>query len=271
MGGAVARAVPAAAAGVTALVNPIRLKALLRAEHALRLLNVRSIDRLDRTTSARIRDAALVRFAEDGFAAATVRAIAADAGVSPGLVIHHFGSKEGLQRACEDYLLAVVEQKFAALDSGGETLSAWTALVDERLPLLPFLGRVLSHGGESAVTLLRAMIAGAARTLEDWERQGRVRPSADPPARAVVLVSWDLSRVLLGEQIRTATGIDPGSGLGLARLSLAALEIYTDGLLLGDQWTSEIRSALQAIRDKPPDTDGTSPPSSLVRNTWREH
>lgn len=227
---------------------------------------MRSIDGLDRTTSARIRDAALVRFAEDGFAAATVRAIAADAGVSPGLVIHHFGSKDGLQQACEDYLLAVVEEEFAALDSGAETLSAWTALVDERLPLLPFLGRVLTHGGDSATTLLRAMISSTARTLEDWERKGRVQPSADPQARAVVVVSWDLSLVLLGEQIRTVTGIDPGSGPGLARLSLAALEIYTDGLLDGDRLTTEIRAAMQAVRDKPPDTDGPSPPSSLVDN-----
>src|SRR3712207_8086528 len=47
----------------------------------------------DLTGRARIRDAAIRRFAVDGFGT-SVRAIAADAGVSPGLVIHHFGSKE---------------------------------------------------------------------------------------------------------------------------------------------------------------------------------
>ena len=44
----------------------------------------------------RLLEAARARFASDGFDRASLRAIAADAGVSPGLVIHHFGSKDGL-------------------------------------------------------------------------------------------------------------------------------------------------------------------------------
>ena len=50
----------------------------------------------DLTARARIRDAAIECFARQGFAV-SVRAIAAHAGVSPGLVIHHFGSKAGLR------------------------------------------------------------------------------------------------------------------------------------------------------------------------------
>jgi AcrR family transcriptional regulator len=64
------------------------------------LLNVRSASgaESDLTARARIRDAAIRRFGSDGFGA-SVRAIAADAAVSPGLVMHHFGSKEGLVEA----------------------------------------------------------------------------------------------------------------------------------------------------------------------------
>ncbi len=51
----------------------------------------------DLTARARIRDAALAQFAEYGFDRATVRGIAGAAGVSPGLVRHHFGSKNGLR------------------------------------------------------------------------------------------------------------------------------------------------------------------------------
>lgn len=51
----------------------------------------------DLTARARIRDAALKHFTESGFAKATIRDIARTAGVSPGLVRHHFGSKEGLR------------------------------------------------------------------------------------------------------------------------------------------------------------------------------
>ena len=53
----------------------------------------------DLTARARIRDSAIVYIGRHGWRAATLRAIATDAGVSPALVIHHFGSKDGLREA----------------------------------------------------------------------------------------------------------------------------------------------------------------------------
>ena len=41
-----------------------------------------------------IREAALEHFARDGYDRATIRAIAQTAGVSPGPLRHHYGSKE---------------------------------------------------------------------------------------------------------------------------------------------------------------------------------
>ncbi|KRB72770.1 hypothetical protein ASE01_22260 [Nocardioides sp. Root190] len=49
-----------------------------------------------RATRAAIEAAARTLFAERGFEAASVRAIATEAGVDPALVIRHFGSKEAL-------------------------------------------------------------------------------------------------------------------------------------------------------------------------------
>ena len=62
---------------------------------------MRSAD--DRTAIARIRDAAIEQFGQHGFNVG-LRAIAEAAGVSAALVIHHFGSKEGLRKACDDYI-----------------------------------------------------------------------------------------------------------------------------------------------------------------------
>jgi len=59
------------------------------------ILNMRSVD--DLTAAARIRDAAIERFGEQGFSVG-LRPIAEAAGVSAALVIHHFGSKDGLRR-----------------------------------------------------------------------------------------------------------------------------------------------------------------------------
>lgn len=57
---------------------------------------------------AQIIEAAAAVARRQGFAHATVRAVAAEAGVSHGLVLHHFGSMEGLQSALLDWLLSRV-------------------------------------------------------------------------------------------------------------------------------------------------------------------
>ena len=59
----------------------------------------------DLTARARIRDAALRLFAERGLDGTTIRDIAKEAGVSGGLIRHHFGSKDGLRSACDVYAL----------------------------------------------------------------------------------------------------------------------------------------------------------------------
>src|SRR5215813_4115516 len=64
----------------------------------------------DLTARARIRDAALTLFAERGIEASTIRDIAAAAGVSSGLVRHHFGSKEALRDACDAYAFERMKQ-----------------------------------------------------------------------------------------------------------------------------------------------------------------
>ena len=55
-----------------------------------------------------IRRAALKSFATRGAAATSLRSVAADAGVSLGLVQHHFATKAGLIKAVDDYVMSVV-------------------------------------------------------------------------------------------------------------------------------------------------------------------
>src|ERR1700712_5086367 len=62
----------------------------------------------ERSTIERIRHAALTSFAIHGTAATTLRAVAASAGVSLGLVQHHFDTKAGLIKAVDDYVFSVI-------------------------------------------------------------------------------------------------------------------------------------------------------------------
>ncbi|GAB3742163.1 TetR family transcriptional regulator [Microlunatus parietis] len=73
-------------------------------------------------------DAARRRFAEVGYARASLRSIAAEASVDPSLVVHYFGSKEGLFRAVIEWPFdpAVFLDQLAAagLDGLGRRLAA---------------------------------------------------------------------------------------------------------------------------------------------------
>src|SRR5262249_34847278 len=78
----------------------------------------------DLTARAKVRDAALELFARQGYAATSVREIAAAAGVSPALLFHHFGSKQGLRDAVDAWLTdtiaaAVAETAADAEGAGG--------------------------------------------------------------------------------------------------------------------------------------------------------
>ena len=91
-------------------------------------------------TRRRIVTAALEVFAEEGFARASTRRIAAAAGVTPPALQYYFDSKEGLHRACADriieHVLAQLEPVLAAGRSAADSkspdraLDAVCALVD---------------------------------------------------------------------------------------------------------------------------------------------
>ncbi len=110
---------------------------------------MRSAD--DLTAAARIRDAAIDQFGREGFAVG-LRAIATTAGVSPGLVIHHFGSKDGLRKACDDFIAETVRETKAETiqSSDPATWFAQMAEIEEYAPMMAYLVRSLQTGGDLA-------------------------------------------------------------------------------------------------------------------------
>ena len=80
-----------------------------------------SIRRSD-TTRATILAAARKRFAADGFERATIRAIAADAGIDASMVMRYYGNKEGLFAAAADFDLRLPDVGSLPQDAVGTTL-----------------------------------------------------------------------------------------------------------------------------------------------------
>jgi AcrR family transcriptional regulator len=188
----------------------------------------------DRTARARIRDAAIETFGTAGFDA-SVRTIAAAAGVSPGLVMHHFGSKDGLRAACDDHVLRVIRE--AETDAftrpGPGALLHQLAELDQYAPLVGYLVQALLTGGDLAATLLARLTADAEEYLEEAVAAGRMRPSRDPAARAAYLVDIGIGAVL--SFVRRHPPVDGDHRATLRAYaeanSLPALELYTEGLL----------------------------------------
>ncbi|MET9633686.1 TetR family transcriptional regulator [Lentzea sp. NPDC006480] len=181
--------------------------------------------RSDLTARARIRDAALARFGADGVAGTSVRAVAADAGVSAALVLHHFGSKDGLREACDSYVL----DGFSAEGDLGEVLSAAT-------PIRRYLARSLLDGTPGASALFDSIVSRTEAWLAGGEAEGWVRPSGDARARAVTYVSWLLAPLVLGQQVGRLLGGDPASVPVAVRGAVAGLEMLTHGLFADDRF-----------------------------------
>ncbi|OBF65697.1 TetR family transcriptional regulator [Mycobacterium sp. 852002-51971_SCH5477799-a] len=187
----------------------------------------------DLTAAARIRDAAIAQFGEHGFGVG-LRAIAEAAGVSAALVIHHFGSKDGLRKACEDYIAETIRgTKSEALQSNDPaTWFAQMADIEEYAPLMAYLVRSMQTGGELANMLWRRMIDNAEEYMEEGVRAGTIKPSHDPKARARYLAITGGGGFLLYIQMHeTPTDLRAVLRDYSRDMILPALEVYTEGLL----------------------------------------
>lgn len=189
------------------------------------------------STRARILDAALRRFATDGLRA-PLRTIAADAGVSPGLIIHHFGSADGLRNACDHHVIEEAgrgKEKVLAPEIGATAMLTQLAQIKEYVPLVGYALRRLQGGGPQARSLLDGFVADAARYLRQASQEGTVSPSRDEEARARMLTEQAFGALLLqlpapGETLHLAEL--PGLLSDYAnRIVGPALELYTIPLL----------------------------------------
>lgn len=143
-------------------------------------------------TRAEILAAARFMFAESGYAAATLRAVAQRAGVDPALILHHFGSKEALFRAAMQVPIdpSVIAALIGSADHGalGERLCMYFLELWEdgatREPLLAMLRSALTNA--AAAESLRAFVTEAL--------VGRVAMALDFPDAA-------LRATLMGSQL----------------------------------------------------------------------
>ena len=117
------------------------------------------------STRKTVLDAARARFASDGFAATTIRVVAADAGVDVSQVMQFFRSKEDLFAAVAEVPASALERFSTVFQSPdahlGERvvrafLEAWEGVPEESEPLMALLRGAIVN--EQARDLLRDFI-----------------------------------------------------------------------------------------------------------------
>ncbi len=193
-------------------------------------------------------------FALRGSDVVTVREVAAAAGVSPGLVMHHFGSKNGLKAAVDRRAVEFFDDMVAELVRlGDEGAAASLAEVfADRLELEPALAgyvrRLLSDGGEAADRLFRVLFETTTAEMDKLVTAGVMRRSADEQVRVGFLLANDLAVVLFRRQIERAIGIDPLSRAGLGRWAAEVLDVYAGGLFVAPR--GETTTAVTRPRER---------------------
>ena len=177
----------------------------------------------DRTTKSKIRDAAIGLFARDGVEKTTVRAIAAAADVSPGLVIHHYGSKQGLVHACDQHVASLIHEGKSEAMQGGPGFDVLGALRESGgADVMRYLAKRLVAGSDEVAQLVDQLVSDAEQYLEQGVEAGMLKPSTDPHGRAVILTIWSLGALVLHEHLGRLVGSD-----------LTAPDVMTDGSIMG--------------------------------------
>ncbi|MDN5770153.1 MAG: TetR family transcriptional regulator [Microlunatus sp.] len=186
------------------------------------------------TARTRLRDAALECFAVDGFGV-SVRVIAERAHVSPGLIRHHFGSKDALRGECDEHALSTLRRlKESALSAPAGTFLAQLAQVRDYSAYVLYILRSVRDGGPAGRAFLEHMIADAETYTDSAVDAGIVRPSRDSRARVRYLVMEGIGGLIvaLGQHPKiTMDNIGEVMTQIVAEVALPRLELFTEGLL----------------------------------------
>ncbi|WP_173390954.1 TetR/AcrR family transcriptional regulator [Actinomadura litoris] len=186
----------------------------------------------DLTARARIRDTALLQFAEHGIRGATFRGIAEAAGVSVGLVQHHFGSKDALREACDAYALDVLRRLSAQSTSEAAGDPGFhEAMLRADLPVRRYLARALVDGSPAAAQLFDDLVEMTERYLADPPAGVAAPTTRDLHVYSAAMAAMSVSVVVLHEHLSRVIGTDTLTVEGAPPLRRAVLEVFDDRLL----------------------------------------
>ncbi|MGN8244470.1 TetR family transcriptional regulator [Cellulomonas soli] len=224
----------------------------------------------DLTARARIRDAAIECFAEQGFDT-PFRTIAEAAGVSPGLITHHFGSKAALRTACDaEVLQRYHDLKTDAMANPSASLTSWLAAPGDTGVVTVYMLRTIQAGGQPARDFLASLTEQVRSLMAEGVAAGLIRPSRDEEARLRHLTQQAMGVMLV--QFLTAPDTTPDAFVASLHAReqdfvLPQLELYTEGLLTSSDMLDGYLRVLDGPTDGPTDARRTPTPAGVASPT----
>lgn len=211
----------------------------------------------EQTTRDQIISAAIREFAEHGFRGASIRGIAKAAGVSAGLVQHHFGTKDGLKQACDDWVMIMMKDtQYRMLQRDAPPMnSEMMERLDTLQPIIDYLVMSLASGSETAAGWFQEIT----EYTHDALTSGRIGPPLNPEtedswAIAAVQTAMALGVTAFYRNIQQTLGSPDESEL-MVRLGYARMFLASDRVL-----GEETRERLQQTLDQYARTKSTGKP-----------
>lgn len=168
-------------------------------------------------------------FADQGFDGVTIRDISSTAGVSVGLINHHFGSKEGLRDAVDRYFLSQFEEVLTAeptrgksgeseagpsassgLDDYAEWVDGWIGRhLDDWNASKAYMRRALLEGNDWGASLFERFYQVARTTVDRADVRGQIRPGVDRLWLPFLMIYLEVGTLLLEPFIERILGKSP--------------------------------------------------------------
>ncbi|MFI9508061.1 TetR/AcrR family transcriptional regulator [Nocardia sp. NPDC052566] len=162
----------------------------------------------DLTAKARIRNAAMDLFAQHGADRVSLRAVAAEAGVTLGLVQHHFKTKAGLRDAVDqlvvDYFATAVASVPATGTAGTVAAARDTAvrkMLQDNPAVVNYVRRALLEPAEARLSLLDALISLTRREISGLREAGLASSTRPESNQIVSVLVRQLGELLLAPMI----------------------------------------------------------------------
>ncbi len=190
----------------------------------------------DLTARARIRHAAFELLATRGVPSVTLRAIAEAAGVSPALVIHHYGSKQGIVDAVGEWVQSVLRSSTAdegasrdPAEANARRSAGFEQLLTDTPLLRSYIRRMLLEESPEGLDWFARIVDDGAHDLRGRERNGMARSSRDVEAVAAILNVIALGPLLLPQHLEHVLGGEAGQD-ARARWQAATSELLRSSL-----------------------------------------